>query len=367
MKKLLLTLLVALTILFAQAQCQADFSYMQNGPTTIFTDLSTVNTSWSTNYSVTWDWDFGDGNSSTQQNPVHTYANNGIYTPCLTVTYFDSTIINWCTSVYCDSILIGNSIPASWDCSLTTGCYDPGTGLGQYSSFASCDTMCGLPTPSWDCPTNTPGGCYDPGTGTGQYSSLSACQAVCGTPTPSWDCSAQGCYDPGTGNGQYSSLSACQAICVSTVSNACDSMTLISTGGSQQTMLVAEVPISFMDIHYWITTAPNGTVLGEDSMWNSHQIFNNTNNGQPYDTINICITYIDNAGYFTCCVTWFWNGSYWSNMGGLTSIGEIDSFDKKLIKVVDMLGRETSINNNQNLFFIYENGTIEKRYIVDRK
>ena len=36
-------------------------------------------------------------------------------------------------------------------------------------------------------------------------------------------------------------------------------------------------------------------------MWNSHQIYNNMNNGQPYDTINICITYLDNAGYSTCC------------------------------------------------------------------
>ena len=54
-------------------------------------------------------------------------------------------------------------------------------------------------------------------------------------------------------------------------------------------------------------------------------------------------------------------------MGSVTSIGEIGSFDKKLIKVVDVLGRETSINSNQTLFFIYEDGTIEKRYIIDRK
>ncbi|MBT7726895.1 MAG: PKD domain-containing protein, partial [Flavobacteriales bacterium] len=257
MKKLLLTASAALTILFAQAQqCQADFSYMQNGPTTIFTDLSTVNPSWSTNYSVTWDWDLGDGNASTQQNPVHTYANNGIYTPCLTVTYFDSTIINWCTSVYCDSILIGNSIPASWDCNPATGCYDPGTGLGQYTSLSACQAVCGTPTPSWDCPTNTPGGCYDPGTGNGQYSSLAACQAVCGTPTPSWDCGLFGCSDPGTGMGQYTTLAACQAICVSTVSNACDYMTLVSTGGSPQTILMAQVPNINTIIDYWITTAP---------------------------------------------------------------------------------------------------------------
>ena len=368
MKKVLLTGLAVLIILFTQAQCQADFSYMQNGPTIIYTDLSTINSGWSTNHSVTWDWDFGDGNFSTQQNPIHSYTNNGIYTPCLTVTYYDSTIINWCISVYCDSILIGNSIPSSWDCNPTTGCYDPGTGLGQYSSFSFCDTMCGVPTTSWDCPTNMPGGCYDPGTGLGQYATLVACQAVCGTQTPSWECGPQGCYDPGTGLGTYTSLSACQTICVSTVSNACDSMTLISTGGSLQTILVAEVPINFMDIDYWITTAPDGTVLGEDSMWNSHQIFNNTNNGQPYDTINICITYLDvNTGYSTCCVTWVWNGSFWANMGSMTSIAEIGTFDKKLIKVVDMLGKETSINSNQTLFFIYDNGTIEKRYIIDRK
>ena len=69
MKKISLTIIAAVTILFANAQCQADFNYIQNGPTTIFTDLSFVNQGWSTNYSVTWDWDFGDGNSSTQQNP----------------------------------------------------------------------------------------------------------------------------------------------------------------------------------------------------------------------------------------------------------------------------------------------------------
>jgi len=373
MKKILLTTAVALTILFAQAQCQADFSYMQNGPTTIFTDLSTINSSWSTNYSVTWDWDLGDGSSSTQQNPTHTYTspgpNNGWYWSCLIVTYFDSTTINSCTSFYCDSIFVGNSITPSWDCNPTTGCYDPGTGLGQYSSFAACDTMCGTPTPSWDCPINMPGGCYDPGTGNGQYATLAACQVVCGTPIPSWDCGVTGCYDPGTGSGQYTTLSSCQAVCVSTVSNACDSMTLFSTGGSLQTMLVAEVPISFMDIHYWITTAPDGTVLGEDSMWNSHQIFNNMNNGQPYDTINTCITYIDANVFSTCCITWIWDAASgtWAKMGGVTSIGEIESFDKKLIKVVDVLGRETSINSNKILFFIYEDGTIEKRCIIDIK
>ena len=364
MKKLLLTASAALTILFAQAQqCQADFSYMQNGPTTIFTDLSTINSGWSTNYSVTWEWDFGDGTPvSTQQNPIHTYANNGIYTPCLTVTYFDSTIINYCISVYCDSILVGNSIPASWDCNPTTGCYDPGTGLGQYSSFASCDIMCGAPRASWDCPINMPGGCYDPATGLGQYSSLAACQVVCGIPISSWECGPQGCYDPGTGMGQYNQLTDCQAMCLLQIVSPCDSIDIVGSQ-SQLTMQV----ISGTNVNsplYIVTTDPNGYIVGEDSLTWTHDAW-------PImaltDSIITCITYVNGVDTLTCCLEFFWNGSFWAKIGGLTSIEEIGSFDKKIIKVVDMLGRETSINSNQILFFIYEDGLIDKRYIIDRK
>ena len=34
-------------------------------------------------------WDFGDGTTSTDQNPVHTYAQDGVYSVCLTVTEAD--------------------------------------------------------------------------------------------------------------------------------------------------------------------------------------------------------------------------------------------------------------------------------------
>jgi len=44
-----------------------------------FTDLST-------DTPQSWLWDFGDGNSSTEQNPTHVYAAEGIYTVGLTVT-----------------------------------------------------------------------------------------------------------------------------------------------------------------------------------------------------------------------------------------------------------------------------------------
>ncbi|MBL7086054.1 MAG: PKD domain-containing protein [Candidatus Cloacimonetes bacterium] len=53
-----------------------------------FTDESIPGT-----YSITsWFWDFGDGNTSIQQNPMHTYSNPGFYTASLTVTdEYDST------------------------------------------------------------------------------------------------------------------------------------------------------------------------------------------------------------------------------------------------------------------------------------
>jgi PKD repeat protein len=61
----------------------ADFSGNPTGgtePLTVdFTDLSAGNP-------TSWSWDFGDGGSSTQQNPSYTYNNAGTYTVTLTAT-----------------------------------------------------------------------------------------------------------------------------------------------------------------------------------------------------------------------------------------------------------------------------------------
>jgi len=49
-----------------------------------FTDAST-----SYDGIVTWEWDFGDGNTNTEQNPTHEYASEGTYTVSLTVYEVD--------------------------------------------------------------------------------------------------------------------------------------------------------------------------------------------------------------------------------------------------------------------------------------
>ncbi len=81
----------------------AGFSVAQNGNQTLLSDNSSAGTSWL--------WDLGDGNTSTQQNPVHTYQQNGTYQVCLTVTTAGE-----CTDQSCDQItvaLVGNPEPTA--------------------------------------------------------------------------------------------------------------------------------------------------------------------------------------------------------------------------------------------------------------
>ena len=54
----------------------ADFAWGVNGLQGVFNNLSTNATSYS--------WDFGDGNTSTEVNPIHDYTNSGTYTVILT-------------------------------------------------------------------------------------------------------------------------------------------------------------------------------------------------------------------------------------------------------------------------------------------
>lgn len=58
---------------------EADFSTDDSGLTVIFSDTSK-------NEPTSWDWDFGDGRGSREENPVHTYKQAGTYLVTLTVS-----------------------------------------------------------------------------------------------------------------------------------------------------------------------------------------------------------------------------------------------------------------------------------------
>ena len=76
----------------------------------------------------TYEWDFGDGNSSDEVNPVHTYANEGIYEVSLTV-------FNECGS-NTNTQLINNYTPvtANFSSDITAGCANLTVQFGDESS-----------------------------------------------------------------------------------------------------------------------------------------------------------------------------------------------------------------------------------------
>lgn len=62
--------------------CNAQFSYSQNGSTFSFSESSATNDPGGI---ISYSWDFGDGNSSTLQNPTHTYSGPGTYFVSLSI------------------------------------------------------------------------------------------------------------------------------------------------------------------------------------------------------------------------------------------------------------------------------------------
>lgn len=84
----------------SMVECHAEFTYMPDNPAPPsyqFIDRSTGNIS-------AWQWDFGDGSFSQEQNPLHVFSEPGTYTTCLTVTG------NNCTDTYCMSIVISDTV-----------------------------------------------------------------------------------------------------------------------------------------------------------------------------------------------------------------------------------------------------------------
>ncbi|WP_026318011.1 S8 family serine peptidase [Algicola sagamiensis] len=78
----------------------AGFDFAVDERTVQFTDLSTDRD----NNITTWLWDFGDGNTSDQANPSHTYAEDGTYDVSLTVTDADGSTSTINRTVRIDTI-----------------------------------------------------------------------------------------------------------------------------------------------------------------------------------------------------------------------------------------------------------------------
>jgi PKD repeat protein len=78
--------------------CQAGFTYTLDPATGLFTFNNTSSAPPNSNYF----WQFGDGTTSTAQNPQHSYTAPGIYYACLTISNSGAG----CQSTFCDSVYV---------------------------------------------------------------------------------------------------------------------------------------------------------------------------------------------------------------------------------------------------------------------
>jgi len=68
-----------------------------------------------------------------------------------------------------------------------------------------------------------------------------------------------------------------------------------------------------------------------------------------------------------------WSNANWINIDTWASFGTNCSTtsvlehttNRELLKVTDLLGRETKGKKNEPLFYIYDDGTVEKRIVIE--
>ena len=126
-----------------------------DGTAITFTDASTITSGSITN----WDWDFGDGNTSTAQNPSNNYTNPGTYNVSLTVTSNSgcTNTMNQNVTVYPNPVsdfeFIINSVSSTTG--LTGGCLNDIVNLNDNSTIAAPDNIINYQWDFGDATTST--------------------------------------------------------------------------------------------------------------------------------------------------------------------------------------------------------------------
>ena len=185
----------------------------------------------------------------------------------------------------------------------------------------------------------------------------------------------------------------------------CDMLGMVMNVGSQETSISIYHSGQYMthpqseNTFYWEFTDQQGNVLHQDTLVNASTI-SFGHNWSLTDTINVTVHFVNdsanldnwyiseglppNGNSINCLfedqIFWyidtFPNGTpygAWTfihNNPGVdqniqTAINDYSINNKSLIKVVDVLGRETAIEANKLLLYIYSDGIIEKRIILE--
>jgi|TARA_B110000971_G_scaffold124057_1_gene127020 hypothetical protein len=310
--------------------------------------------------------------------------NSTHYQPSFSSNWIQSSIYNNGTlsPYFATSSLSG--ILLSEDSAFTHNVFNMSPSGSYYDTIVTCFAVEGL-----DSLPNTPIGALTWSCGVDMSGNLIYCETFAWdglvwnlitppAPTPSWDCDPTiGCFDPGTGNGMYTTYADCDTNCSSnnwswnnfTVCDSLDIEVVSSTANSVTLGTnLASLPYSGPVSYEWA-----------DFNSNSNGIFVVDTTANPTFNLNV----LDTTIYFltvilvdTTGMTWncmfpvavFNNGNQWvalrtesptTNTLNLTPVN-----DKKLLRIIDALGREVSrIEKNTLLFYIFDDGSIDKRII----
>lgn len=177
----------------------------------------------------------------------------------------------------------------------------------------------------------------------------------------------------------------------------CDSMALVVNVGSQETALNLYHPGGYLtwppseNVMEWLFTDEEGNVVHEETLIDEN--FVSFGHNVPItDTMYVSVLLTNDSSIYydgnpvACLIedhltweeteiipgtftgSWTLGGALGTYAGEPSHIGDVafgfPSMARKLVSIVDITGREVNPEPNQLLFFIYDDGSVEKRYVV---
>ena len=160
----------------------------------------------------------------------------------------------------------------------------------------------------------------------------------------------------------------------------CDSLIVFSTFSSENSVtLSTNIDSSFSDLEIGFNWESWGDYLNVEMVEGQDAFFDIPNNMESfYFLLQVVISnnLVDNSEVlcvYPFLIEWDSQNNNWQansltleQMPLATSIGSYaNQGTKKLVKIVDVLGRENQGDKNMVLFYMYDDGTIEKKFILE--
>ena len=173
----------------------------------------------------------------------------------------------------------------------------------------------------------------------------------------------------------------------------CDQLGMVMNVGSQETSISIYHSGQYMthpreyNVFVWEFTDHQGNLLHQDTLVDASTI-SFGHSWSLTDTVDLTVTLVNdsailpNGNSINCLfedqIYWhidtfptgtpFGSWTFIHNNPGVdqntqTAIDNHSINNKSLIKIIDLLGRETDLETNKLLLYIYSDGTIEKKYI----